>query len=618
MLITQRPLLSLTHCQSASSSTTPFVSPKSLVTMEESSVSSKRLNPFSIDAIMGRSGKSARPTIHSGPSSRVDSCLRETFVAETSSPPISPASGRESSSPADRNISPGCVSSPAAAEFYNHNLLHHRENSRSPSASFVITNASQEDTDRIGSRSTPSPSNSTKDSKDSAPNPYADNLKGRCNCPELSRVDCHLENKDLWDKFNELGTEMIITKTGRRMFPTLRVSFSGIDPTKRYLVLMDIVPVDNKRYRYAYHRSSWLVAGKADPPSPSRLYPHPDSPYSGDQLRKQVVSFEKVKLTNNEMDKQGHIVLNSMHRYQPRVHLILRPDPGTLNVAVTDLEQERYRTFVFPETIFTAVTAYQNQLITKLKIDSNPFAKGFRDSSRLTDIERETVETFLAFDGSPYRPPMPPFFMNTNDPTALLLRERAALFGLPPGTPMPHPLPPTQTQHPSPAAVAAMSNPRSPNSVMWRPQFNPNQVYNFLAASAACAPYYLAALAVESGHRFSSSGQIPSPQTSTAGPLPHPPPPPGSLWNSGPSGLNFADLMRLNQAAIGGGPPPSGLNFGSSTPRPESARDSSSPASAQGSLRYTPGFSCLSKDAPRTPSSSPPVGLTNSTIDVGK
>ena len=75
----------------------------------------------------------------------------------------------------------------------------------------------------------------------------------------------------------------------------------------RYLVLMDIVPVDNKRYRYAYHRSSWLVAGKADPPSPARLYVHPDAPFSGDQLRKQVVSFEKVKLTNNEMDKSGHV-----------------------------------------------------------------------------------------------------------------------------------------------------------------------------------------------------------------------------------------------------------------------------------------------------------------------
>ncbi|GFR28906.1 t-box transcription factor TBX20 [Trichonephila clavata] len=93
--------------------------------------------------------------------------------------------------------------------------------------------------------------------------------------------------------------------------PTVRASFSGADPHARYAVLMDIIPVDNKRYRYAYHRSSWLVAGKADPPSPSRLYMHPDSPFTGDQLKKQVVSFEKVKLTNNEMDKQGHIVLNS-------------------------------------------------------------------------------------------------------------------------------------------------------------------------------------------------------------------------------------------------------------------------------------------------------------------
>jgi len=144
-------------------------------------------------------------------------------------------------------------------------------------------------------------------SSSSGPNPFAEGLKPRCNCDELSRVDCHLENKDLWDKFNELGTEMIITKTGRRMFPTLRVSFVGIDPLKRYLVLMDIVPVDNKRYRYAYHRSSWLVAGKADPPSPNRLCIHPDAPFTGDQLRKQVVSFEKVKLTNNEMDKSGHV-----------------------------------------------------------------------------------------------------------------------------------------------------------------------------------------------------------------------------------------------------------------------------------------------------------------------
>jgi len=101
----------------------------------------------------------------------------------------------------------------------------------------------------------------------------------------------------------------------RRMFPTLRVSFTGLVPDAKYAVLMDIVPVDNKRYRYAYHRSSWLVAGKADPPLPTRLYLHPDSPFSGEQLIKQTVSFEKIKLTNNMLDKSGHVRKNNFQTW---------------------------------------------------------------------------------------------------------------------------------------------------------------------------------------------------------------------------------------------------------------------------------------------------------------
>lgn len=93
---------------------------------------------------------------------------------------------------------------------------------------------------------------------------------------------------------------------------------------------MDIVPVDNKRYRYAYHRSSWLVAGKADAPSPVRLYVHPDAPFTGDQLRKQVVSFEKVKLTNNEMDKSGHVSGHYSPLHFPLPHKNTDPTTTTL------------------------------------------------------------------------------------------------------------------------------------------------------------------------------------------------------------------------------------------------------------------------------------------------
>ncbi|KAL4125932.1 hypothetical protein QTP88_010169 [Uroleucon formosanum] len=234
--------------------------------------------------------------------------------------------------------------------------------------------ASSEDGDR-----TPPPHDSAQ-----ATSKNLATMLAKCTSPDLASTECYLESvsKELWSKFHELGTEMIITKTGRRMFPTLRVCFRKLDPNQKYSVLIDIVPVDNKRYRYAYHKSSWLVAGKADPPAPHRLYTHPDSPFTGDQLHKTFVSFEKVKLTNNEMDISGQIILNSMHRYQPRIHLV------KWRGMVTDLDAEMYRSFVFPETVFTAVTAYQNQLITKLKIDSNPFAKGFRDSSRLGELER--------------------------------------------------------------------------------------------------------------------------------------------------------------------------------------------------------------------------------------
>ncbi|XP_013780311.2 T-box transcription factor TBX20-like, partial [Limulus polyphemus] len=238
--------------------------------------------------------------------------------------------------------------------------------------------------------------------KSPSSNPYASALTPRCNSDELKYVECHLEDKALWERFHDLGTEMIITKMGRRMFPTMRMTFTGLASDAKYAVLLDVVPVDNKRYRYSYRHSSWLVAGKADPPIPTRLYVHPDSPLIEDQLKKQVVSFEKIKLTNNEMDKQGHIVLNSMHKYQPRLHLV-KLDYDSFRSSVSDLESYEFRTYIFPETTFIAVTAYQNQLITKLKIDSNPFAKGFRDSSRITEMERDSIEATIPRVCSPSR-----------------------------------------------------------------------------------------------------------------------------------------------------------------------------------------------------------------------
>ena len=75
---------------------------------------------------------------------------------------------------------------------------------------------------------------------------------------------------------------------------------------------MDFIPCDDKRYRYAFHSSAWVVAGRADPVSPPRIHVHPDSPASGAHWMKQPISFDKLKLTNNQLDDNGHVSSQKM------------------------------------------------------------------------------------------------------------------------------------------------------------------------------------------------------------------------------------------------------------------------------------------------------------------
>lgn len=45
---------------------------------------------------------------------------------------------------------------------------------------------------------------------------------------ELNDIECYLETDDLWKKFHELGTEMIITKSGRLKLEKINFFFLRI------------------------------------------------------------------------------------------------------------------------------------------------------------------------------------------------------------------------------------------------------------------------------------------------------------------------------------------------------------------------------------------------------
>ncbi|XP_068135623.1 T-box transcription factor T-like [Hyperolius riggenbachi] len=189
--------------------------------------------------------------------------------------------------------------------------------------------------------------------------------------PTERELKVSLEDQELWLRFKELTNEMIVTKNGRRMFPVLKVNISGLDPNAMYTFLLDFAAADAHRWKYV--NGEWVPGGKPEPQAPSCVYIHPDSPNFGAHWMKDAVSFSKVKLTN-KMNGGGQIMLNSLHKYEPRIHIVRVGGP-----------QRMITSHSFPETQFIAVTAYQNEEITALKIKHNPFAKAFLDAKERHD-----------------------------------------------------------------------------------------------------------------------------------------------------------------------------------------------------------------------------------------
>lgn len=181
------------------------------------------------------------------------------------------------------------------------------------------------------------------------------------------------------------------------MFPVVKITTNGLDPAAMYTVLLEFVQIDSHRWKYV--NGEWVPGGKAEAPPSNPVYVHPESPNFGAHWMKEPISFAKVKLTN-KTNGSGQIMLNSLHKYEPRVHLVR-----------VNSEQRRVVTYPFPETQFIAVTAYQNEEVTSLKIKYNPFAKAFLDAKERPDStyarENQTYGWFLPHTA--YSAPQPSF-----------------------------------------------------------------------------------------------------------------------------------------------------------------------------------------------------------------
>ncbi|XP_062515627.1 T-box transcription factor T homolog [Corticium candelabrum] len=113
-------------------------------------------------------------------------------------------------------------------------------------------------------------------------------------------IEVVLKEFELWQKFSKIGTEMIITKSGRQLFPLIVVSVTNLEKDSVYKVVLEFACNDRRRYKFI--KSQWVSSQQSDATFPDQdpSFVHPDSPATGKHWMKQVISFKAAKLTNDK------------------------------------------------------------------------------------------------------------------------------------------------------------------------------------------------------------------------------------------------------------------------------------------------------------------------------
>ncbi|TNN19557.1 T-box transcription factor TBX5-A [Schistosoma japonicum] len=204
-----------------------------------------------------------------------------------------------------------------------------------------------------------------------------------------------LREEKIWSDIYLHNTEMIATNTGRRIFPSLSVDVFGLNPTDDYIFLLDMLLIQPHIFKHQGDR--WIVNSQSEV-----YYIQEESPKSGAYWMESGVNFTRVKITNTK-DLKPHknmIHVNSMHYYIPRISIVrlnhcIGNQSNCYHSISNSLSQsnqlELIGAYIIPGTQFYTVTAYQNPDVIRIKINNNPFAKGFRNRQDTDDFSELAV-----------------------------------------------------------------------------------------------------------------------------------------------------------------------------------------------------------------------------------
>lgn len=122
----------------------------------------------------------------------------------------------------------------------------------------------------------------------------------------------------LWRSCHEYDNEMVITVNGRRIFPTLEYTVTGLDTFKLYSMCMHLDLVDDKKLRFT--GGQWAESVSTEKKDPPRKVWHHNGSQTGKDWMLRNVSFDQIRITNRKSKEDGnasYVHLLTQHRYIP-------------------------------------------------------------------------------------------------------------------------------------------------------------------------------------------------------------------------------------------------------------------------------------------------------------
>ncbi|KAF8359942.1 hypothetical protein PRIPAC_94937 [Pristionchus pacificus] len=203
-------------------------------------------------------------------------------------------------------------------------------------------------------------------------------------------ISVELVNPQLWEQFHAARTEMIVTKTGRKLFPKLDISVCGLDPRRTYGIHLRLQRADEKKYRYS--SSTWSASADDDDACFPRTPPVESNEgfaQLGEVWMAKSIEFTNFKITNNlEESRKGMILVQTLHKYVPVIYIY----DLTTGITHSNLASGMVKEEVLHLAEFITVTAYQSEAIKSLKTEHNPFAKGCRGAAAKLQQQNEEVQ----------------------------------------------------------------------------------------------------------------------------------------------------------------------------------------------------------------------------------